>query len=67
MSICGKGTFCWLYISHTENVIPVQGTGVSDCLQFGTSIIVEVFKVACIVPRGTRMSFDFVTTLFIDR
>lgn len=58
-----------MVISPIENVIPVQGTGVSDRLQFRTAIITEVFKFACIVPKGGgRMSsLGFVTTLFIDR
>lgn len=41
-----------MVISPIENVIPVQGTGVSDRLQFRTAIITEVFKFACIVPKG---------------
>lgn len=49
-------------------LFPFKVTGVSDCLQFRTAIIVGVFKFACIVPKGGRMSsLGFVTTLFIDR
>lgn len=33
-------------------LFPFKVTGVSDCLQFRTAIIVRVFKFACIVPKG---------------